>query len=129
VDNPKDVEIGKKIAPALVAFTNAMADAGLMASALIFDESGEFLVRAGNAPHRGVAFVKLHTYLSLVITQLEQMGVQTDLSVVEAEGAPNSQPPAEIALKLALACITCPSDLIPSRVSDLARQYLDAVGE
>lgn len=127
--DPKDVEIARKIAPACHAFTQAMADAGLVTSALIFDEDGTFLIRAGNAPQQRGEFVRLHYYLALVIAQLDMMGERRDLSVVAGEPATNTQDAGEIAAKLALAVITVPSDMMPSRVVDLAHQYLAATGE
>lgn len=126
--DPKDVEIAKKIAPACHAFTQAMADAGLVTSALIFDNDGTFLIRAGNSDAKGSDFVRLHYYLSLVIAQLDQMGERRDLSVVAGEPATNTQEPTEIALRMAQACLMVPTELIPDRIRTMATEYLDAVG-
>jgi hypothetical protein len=126
--DPKDVETAKKIAPAVHAFTQAMADAGLVTSALIFDEEGSFLIRAGNAEHRGAEFVRLHYYLSLVIAQLEAMGEGRDMSVVEPASGGTSQDSGEIALRMATACIQVPPELIPDRIRMLAEEYLTSVG-
>lgn len=126
--DPKDVETARKIAPACHAFTQAMADAGLVTSALIFDEDGSFLIRAGNAPQQGAEFVRLHYYLALVIASLDRMGERRDLSVVAGEPATNTQEPTEIALRMAQACLMVPVELIPDRIRTMATEYLDAVG-
>lgn len=128
MEDQKHNEIAKKIAPAVHAFTQAMADAGLITSALIFNEEGDFLIRAGNAEHRGQAFINLHAYLALTIAHLDRMGATTDLSVHEPAAGGNSQDPAAIALALATACIQVPSELIPNRIRELAERYLDSLG-
>ena len=78
-----------------------MADAGLTTSALIFDEDGSFLIRAGNTDAQGADFVRMHYYLALVIAQLDAMGERRDLSVVEQMASPSGKDPAEIALRMA----------------------------
>jgi hypothetical protein len=128
VQNPNDTEKAKRLAPALAELTRKLEAEGLEYSALIFSPEGEFLIRAGNTKHEGMDFVRLHYYLSLVIANLDAMGLETDLSDVAESAAGNTQDAGEIAAKLALACITVPTDMIPSRVVDLARQYLEATG-
>lgn len=127
--DPKDVETAKKIAPAVHAFTQAMVDAGLTTSALIFDEDGSFLIRAGNTDAQGADFVRMHYYLALVIAQLDQMGLQSDLSVVEQMASPSGKDPAEIALRMAQCVLMVPTELVPDRIRTLATEYLDAVGK
>ena len=124
LDDPKD--IAARIQPALHAFTQAMSDAGLTASALIFDPEGAFLIRAGNCDREGADFVRLHFYLALVIAQLHATGQYSDFSVTDA---PTGETPASIAAALALACITVPSDMLPDRIRTLAQDYLSSVGE
>ena len=126
--DPKDVEIAKKIAPAVHTFTQAMADAGLTTSALIFDENSNFLIRAGNTDAKGADFVRMHYYLSLVIAQLDATGVGCDLSVVEQMASPSGKDPAEIALRMAQCVLMEPTELVPDRIRTLATEYLDAVG-
>lgn len=127
-NNPKDEEIARKIAPAVEAFTQTMDDNGLMVSSLIFDENGTFLVRAGNAPHQGEAFVRLHYYLSLAISQLDLMGQRTDMSGFAAEAGTQSRVGREIALHLAQSCLMVPPELVPDRIRTLAAEYLDTAG-
>jgi hypothetical protein len=120
---PDERKLAAKIAPAIHEFTNKIADAGLVVSALIFDPSGEFLIKAGNCQHRGVQFIRLHTYLSMVVAQLDAAGHYNNESITDA---PRTVDPDEIAMKLATACIQVPEDLVPSRIRELAIEFLDA---
>ena len=124
MQTPDEKKLAAKIAPAIHAFTQAIADAGLVTSALIFSPEGEFLMRAGNSPHTGGEFVRLHYYLALVIAQLEASGHFSDTSITDA---PRTIDPADVALRLATACIQCPSEMVPSRIRELADAYFDAV--
>ena len=128
INKPEDVEKAKRISPALRELTRKLEAEGLQYSALIFNPDGEFLIRAGNSEHRGADFVRMHYYLALVIAQLDQMGLQSDLSVVEQMASPSGKDPAEIALRMAQCVLMVPTELVPDRIRTLATEYLDAVG-
>jgi len=57
---------------------------------------------------------------------MKESGDYSDFSLTDA---PNTQDSASIALALAMAVITVPSDTMHRRVRELAEQYLTSVGE
>jgi hypothetical protein len=129
MQDPKDVEKARKIAPAVAELTAKLEAEGLQYSALIFDSEGSFLIRAGNSEHKGSDFVRLHYFLAMVIAQLDEMGEARDLSVFTPSAGSQSQGPEEIALRLAQMVLTVPVELVPERIRTAAAEYLISVGE
>lgn len=123
--SPDEKERQTKINPAIHRFVGEMEKAGLQVTALIFDPEGDFLIRAGNVPHQGKEFVRLHYLLSLVVANLDAAGYY---EVSEAP-APNlaslGQGAEMIADRLAVLLLSMPESLLPERIREMAQQYAD----
>jgi hypothetical protein len=120
---PHEKELQKKLEPHIRKFVQEVDKLGLQTSALIFDPTGDFLNRCGNAPHEGKDLVRLHYFLSLVCVNLELLG---HYEQSKSEDGPKPSNPEEIADKLVLSLLQAPSDLIPDRVLELATEYAEA---
>lgn len=123
---PREKELQEKLEPAIRTFVQSVDKLGLQTSALIFDPEGDFLIRCGNAPHQGRELVRLHYFLSLVCANLEEAGYY-DRSELSDEGpSPSAPDPQEKADRLVLALLQVPSEMLPDRILELAREYAES---
>jgi hypothetical protein len=120
---PEQIELQRKLEPAIKRFVLEVDKLGLQTSALIFSPDGDFLMRCGNAPHEGRDLVRLHYFLSIVCARLEASGHYERTKDFSGPQAPDSQ---EIADQLALILMQMPKDLIPVRVCDILDDYVSS---
>lgn len=120
-DEQKRVQ--EKVLPILAEFSRKIREAGVQATALIFDPETDFVMRGGTVPHRGMELVRLHQYLTMACAILERQG---DFEQTSVDSAPQVSNADEIADKLALSILAIPTDMVPTPILEMAQEYARA---
>ncbi len=116
-------EIRAKLTPAIKRLVEDANKLEMNLSGFVFDSDLDLLIRFGNVGHvQGPNLIRMHWGLATVATELEAEG---HYSVSDETLGTLGQDPLEIADKLALSVIACPSDAVPARVREYAENFAE----